>query len=440
MKENNRGNFGSKFGILMAVAGSAVGLGNIWRFPYLAGENGGGAFLLIYIGLILVVGLPIVLAEYSIGKAAQAGPIKAIRRLTGKRHSPWESMGYIAVTVGYILLGFYCVLSGWVVKFFVESAFGGLVSKSPSEISSTLTVFQESVWQPIVFGLAFLVISMMIVRRGIDRGVEKWSKILMPTLFVMLILLCINSSTLSGWGRGLDFLFNPDWSEVTTRTFIDALGQMFFTLSIGMGVILTYGSYTRKGENIFKSKGLATIIDTSIAILAGVIIFPVVFSFGMEAGQGPALVFNTLPLAFAELPMGGVLASLFFLMLAIAALTSAISIHELLVTVAVEQFKISRKRAALLTTGGVAVVVAGCASWDVLFDGADFASSNVLMPLCGLITVLFAGWGMKSKVLRKTFTDNGKYSKGIYPIFLFCVRFIAPIAIALIFLSGFGFI
>ncbi|MFI3288391.1 MAG: sodium-dependent transporter [Rikenellaceae bacterium] len=440
MKQTGRGNFNSRFGVMMAVAGSAVGLGNVWRFPYLAGQNGGGAFFIIYIALVFLIGLPIILSEFSIGQAAGAGPMRAFRRLEGKKKTGWTSIGYISVIIGLILLGYYCVVAGWVFKFLTQSIFVGFEGQSVEQISAVFTDFTSSTWEPIAYALAFIVVSALIVRRGIDRGIEQWSKILMPSLFVMLVLLCINSMTLEGWDRGIDFLFNPDWSKVTGQTFVDALGQVFFTLSIGMGVMITYGSYTSRGENMFASKATSSIIDTSVAILSGLIIFPAVFTFGLEAGQGPELVFLTLPSVFAQMPFGGVLSALFFAMLSIAALTSAISIHELLVTTMIEQLKVSRKRAALITTLLEAGLIVVCALSSYCFDLFDYLSANVLMPLCGLLVVVYAGWIMSPKKLRSTFTSDGKYSRWIYPIFIFIVRYIAPLAIALIFLNGFGLI
>ncbi len=438
MKQNSRGNFNSRFGVMMAVAGSAVGLGNVWRFPYLAGQNGGGAFFIIYIALVFLIGLPIILSEFSIGQAAQSGPMKAFRRLEKKKRTGWTSIGYISVIIGLILLGYYCVVAGWVLKFLTHSATVGFEGQSTTQIAEVFENFTASSWQPIIYAMVFVLLSAMIVSRGIDKGIEKWSKILMPSLFIMLILLCINSSTLSGWDKGIDFLFNPDWSKVTGRTFIDALGQVFFTLSIGMGVMITYGSYTSRDENMFASKSLSSIIDTSVAILSGLIIFPAVFTFGLEAGQGPVLVFLTLPSVFAQMPFGDLLAVAFFAMLAIAALTSAISIHELLVTTFIEQYGISRKRATLLTTIIEIVLACLCALSSFVFDSFDYLSANVLMPLCGLLVVLYVGWKMQRKLLRDTFTSDGRYSKGIFPIFVFIVRWIAPLAIVVIFLQGFG--
>ncbi len=440
MAEKERGGFTSKFGVLMAVAGSAVGIGNIWRFPYLAGQNGGAAFIIIYICMVLLIGLPIVLSEFSLGMAAGAGPIKVVEKTTGKKNSPWNLIGYLSALVGVLLIGYYAVVSGWVLRSVEVSIEGEFMTQTTSEIRESLSEFTSSIGWPIFYGILFLGISSLIVRKGIKNGVEKWSKILMPALFVMMILLCINSMTLEGWEKGVDFLFNPDWSKVTGRTFIDALGQVFFTLSIGMGVMITYGSYTGKDENMFKSKGFASIIDTSVAIFAGVAIFPAVFTFGLEAGQGPELVFVTLPTVFSQLAFGNIYAILFFSMLSIAALTSIISIQEMLVTLAEDKYKISRNLSTLISfvIGGVMVVA--CAASSFAFDSCDYLTANVFMPLCGLLIVLFVGWGMGRKLLYNTFTADGKYSTKIFSIFLFLVRYLAPIAIILIFLSGLGII
>lgn len=421
---------------MMAIAGSAVGLGNIWRFPYLAGQNGGAAFLIIYIALIVIVGLPLMMAEYSIGRATKLGPIKSLEALAPR--TKWKYMGYFSIVIGFVLMGFYTVVSGWTLKFFVDSVVGGFSGMTSGELSGAFTSFTESVWQPIVYALIFVSISAYIVSRGVEKGIEKFNKILMPALFGMLILLCVNSFTLDGWNEGLTFLFKPDWSAVTWQTVIDALGQVFFSLSLGMGVMITYASYVVKDENMVKSKSIVAIIGTSVAVLAGVAIFPAVFTFGLEPSEGASLVFIALPSVFAQMAGGQIVSILFFAMISIAALTSVISIMEVLILIFIEQFKISRKRATAVVTVVIIVLVVLCAASDEIFSLFDTASSNYMMTLYGILTAIFVGWVFNKKLLYDTFTSGGRYSTRIYPAFLFAIRYIVPAGIVVIILSKLG--
>lgn len=424
--------------MMMAVAGSAVGLGNIWRFPFLAGQNGGAAFLIIYLALVLLVGLPLVLSEFTIGRAAKMGPIKAFEVLAPR--TKWKGVGYLNVLVGFVLMGFYSVVAGWTLRFLVDSVAGGFEGMSAAQISDSFTSFTSSVWQPVIYAIFFLAVSALIVARGVEKGIEKFNKVLMPALFVMLILLCVNSFTLDGWDEGMTFLFSPDWSAVTGQTIIDALGQVFLTLSVGMGVLITYSSYVVGDDNMARSKGIVSIIDTSVAILAGVAIFPAVFTFGLEPAEGPALVFLTLPNVFAQLPGGYFLAILFFAMLAIAAITSAISIMEMLTAIFIEQFNITRRRAVTIISVMIGVLAVMCAASSQVFEFFDTLSANYLLTIGGLLIAIFTGWVFNRKQLYDTFTSDGRYATAIYPVFLFAVRFIAPVGIAFIILAELGII
>ncbi|MFI3299497.1 MAG: sodium-dependent transporter [Rikenellaceae bacterium] len=438
MKEQNRGGFTSSFGVMMALAGSAVGLGNIWRFPYLAGEHGGAAFIIIYLLMVLLVGLPLVLTEFSVGRLSRAGAISSFKVLAPK--SVWSNSGYVFMLIGFLLMGVYSVISGWALHLFSDSVFGEVSGLTAIEIKDDFSEFRGSVWQPIAYGLSFVLLSAVIVGRGIEKGVEKWNKILIPVLFFMMIFLCIYSTTLEGWDKAVTFLFAPDWSEVTIRTFIDALGQVFFTLSIGMGVVITYASYAKKKENIFKSKLIVSAVDTSVALMAGLMIFPAVFSFGLEAGEGPELIFLTLPTVFAQLAYGKAFAILFSGVLVIAALTSAISIFEMLTTIFIEQLRMTRVRAVVVLGVMVASLTVLCAAWQSVFNAFDYLSSNVLMVLGGLIMALFFGWRLSKKQSWSVFTNDGENSRGVYKVFIFLVRYIAPVALTVILLSALGLI
>ena len=448
MKEQ-RGAFSSNFGTMMAVVGSAVGLGNIWRFPYLAGVNGGAAFLLLYLFLILLVGLPLILSEFVIGRATHRGAVGSFKQLAPR--SKWYLVGYMGVVAGFCILGFYSVIAGWSVRFLYDSIINANVGLSHDEIAASFNAFKNTGWQPILLSAGFLALTAFVVLKGVEKGVERWNKILMPLLIFILLLLCINSFTLDGFGAGMSFLFKPDFSKITANTVLDALGQVFFTLSLGMGVMITYSSYVVKPENMLRSKGIVTMIDTSIAIISGIAIFPAVFTFGISPTQGPDLIFLTLPNVFGQMAGGQYVGILFFLLITIAALTSMVSIFEMMTNYMMEELKMTRRRAVLWLFITLCLVAALCAQSQVegsrlmigdynVFDFLDMLSSNYLMTIGGLLIVIFAGWHISEKRLRKVFTTNGMYNNRIFPVFRFVIRYVSPIAVAIIFLSKIGLI
>lgn len=444
-----RGAFTSNFGTMMAVVGSAVGLGNIWRFPYLAGVNGGAAFLLLYLFLILAVGLPLILSEFIIGRATHRGAVGSFKQLAPK--TKWYLVGYMGVVAGFCILGFYSVIAGWSVRFLYDSVINANAGQSYDEIAAGFNAFKNTGWQPILLSAGFLGMTAFVVFKGVEKGVERWNKILMPMLIGILLVLCLNSFTLDGFREGMGFLFKPDFSKITANTVLDALGQVFFTLSLGMGVMITYSSYVVKPENMLRSKGIVTLIDTSIAVIAGIAIFPAVFTFGISPTQGPDLIFLTLPNVFGQMAAGQYVGILFFTLITIAALTSMVSIFEMLTNYLMEEFRMSRKRAVLWLLGTLVLISALCAQSQVedsrlmigqynVFDFLDMLSSNYLMTVGGLLIVIFAGWHISEKRLRKVFTTNGKYNNRIFPIFRFVVRYVSPVAVAVIFLSKIGLI
>lgn len=448
MKEQ-RGAFSSNFGTMMAVVGSAVGLGNIWRFPYLAGVNGGAAFLLLYLFLILLVGLPLILSEFVIGRATHRGAVGSFKQLAPR--SKWYLVGYMGVVAGFCILGFYSVISGWSVRFLYDSIINANVGLSHDEIAASFNAFKNTGWQPILLSAGFLALTAVVVLKGVEKGVERCNKILMPLLIFILLLLCINSFTLDGFRAGMSFLFKPDFSKITANTVLDALGQVFFTLSLGMGVMITYSSYVVKPENMLRSKGIVTMIDTSIAIISGIAIFPAVFTFGISPTQGPDLIFLTLPNVFGQMAGGQYVGILFFLLITIAALTSMVSIFEMMTNYMMEELKMTRRRAVLWLLITLCLVAALCAQSQVegsrlmigdynVFDFLDMLSSNYLMTIGGLLIVIFAGWHISEKRLRKVFTTNGMYNNRIFPVFRFVIRYVSPIAVAIIFLSKIGLI
>lgn len=437
-----RDNFGSSFGVLVAMAGSAVGLGNLWRFPYLVGTNGGAAFIIIYLAIVFVLALPIMYSEFVIGRRAQANAYGAFKKLAPG--SKWGVIGVISIICCVMVLSFYGVVGGWTIDYLIKavtlqfssdtSALGGLFEK-------TVTSF----WQPLLFMIVFIGLSGFVLLAGVKEGIEKYSKILMPLLFLMVIIIAVRSVTLPGAEGGISFLFKPDFSKVTSQTFLDALGQAFFSLSVGFGIVFTYASYVKKEENIMKMSAKTAIADTLFAIIAGVAIMPAVFSFGISPGQGPGLVFVTLPYVFAQIPLGSVLAVLFFFVLFIAAITSAISILEVIVAYVIEELGFSRKKAVVSSVAVVLVLGTFCSlSQGVLanvkifsnniFDLFDKTSANILMPLGALLIVLFAGWKMKKEDFTDEITSGGMYKAN--PVYLkiveISVKYIAPVVIATI--------
>ena len=442
-----RDSFASSFGVLVAMAGSAVGLGNLWRFPYLVGTNGGAAFIIIYLAIVLVLALPIMYAEFVVGRRAQSNVFGAFKKLAPG--SKWGIIGILAIVCCILIVSFYSVVGGWTIDYLVKSVTGAFGAGS----TGFDAMFEQSVTSSLrllFYMLLFVGISAAVLLAGVKDGIEKYSKVLMPLLFLMVVVIAIRSVTLPGAAGGVDFLFKPDFSKVTANTFLDALGQAFFSLSVGFGIIFTYASYVNKNENVVKMSIQTSIADTVFAILAGVAIMPAVFSFGISPGQGPGLVFVTLPYVFAQLPLGSVMAAIFFFVLFVAAMTSAISLLEVAVAYVIEEFKISRKASVLLVVGIVLFLGVFCSlSQGVLgdvkilgnniFDLFDKTTANILIPVGALLIVLFAGWKMKREDFIDEITSGGKHK--LNPLYLkvviFSVRYLAPVVIAVIMLRTF---
>lgn len=451
MSDLNRDGFGSRFGVLVAVAGSAVGLGNLWRFPYMVGNNGGAAFIIIYLLFVILLCLPIMFSEFIIGRRTQSNVFGAINKLAPK--SPFLSIGVISVVASICIMAFYSVVGGWTIEYIFKSFSPDFLTANSASLESQFKEASTSSLVPIATHLAFLGLSALIVVAGIKNGIEKYSKILMPVLFFLVMLLAIRSMTLDGSSAGIKFLFYPDFSKITGATLIAALGQAFFSLSLGMGCIITYGSYVKKNENLFKISLMTVAADTGFAILAGLAVMPAVFAFGISPGQGPSLVFITLPQIFAQLPFGNVIAIAFFFILFIAAITSAISLLEVIVAYFTEELKLTRKAAVLIafTIIGIFGTLSSLSNGilaDVkifgktFFDLFDYTSSNVLLPVGGLLVVMFVGWRMKKADVLDELTNGGSIAiKGfVLKWIIFTIKFLAPIAIALVLLSSIGFI
>lgn len=443
---DNRANFGSRLGIVLATAGSAVGLGNVWRFPTMTGENGGAAFLLIYIICVIVLGIPCMLSEFIIGRRAQANAARAYSALANG--TPWRFIGYFGVFTGFLIVSYYSVVSGWCLQYVTASVGDGLSGDAKS-VADYFDAFVKNPWMPVVWLVVFFGISHFVVSRGVEKGIERASKLMMPLLFLLLVIIAVASCMLPGAAQGVKFLFSPDFSKVDSGVFLGALGQAFYSLSLGMGCLCTYASYFKRDTHLVKSATQIVTIDTLIAIMAGLMIFPAVFSVGGDVGVGPSLVFITLPNvfneAFAGVPLvGHVMALLFYLLLSVAALTSLISLHEVCTAFIHEEFHQSRQKAATIVTvvGSILGIFCSLSFCHAelslfgrsLFDLFDFTTGQIFLPLGGFLTSLFVGWYVPKHIVHEELTNQGTLRGRFIGVYLFCVRYVCPICILLIFL------
>lgn len=444
-----RDGFTSKFGILCAAAGSAIGLGNIWRFPYIVGENGGAAFLLVYIGLVVLLGIPVMLSELLIGRRGQLNAFGSFRKLApGKK---WWMVGVMGIAAAFMILAFYSTIAGWTLEYLMNAFTNSFQGKSSDELGAMFQSFHTQAFRPLLWQFIFMAMTAGIIMGGVKKGIEKYSKILMPFLVVLLLIMVIRSLTLPGAMAGLTFLFKPDFSEIDSSVFLSALGQAFFSLSIGMGTLITYGSYINKSNNLSTIAIEVSFVDTLIAVLAGVAIFPAVFAFGLDPAEGPGLIFHVLPNIFQQMPGGYFFAIIFFVLLVIAALTSSISILEVVVAFLVEELNIKRSTATLMATLAALFVGVFCtlsfgALKDVtigsmsIFGILDFTASNVLLPLGGFFIVIFVGWYMSKADVKDELSNSGILKIKLYRIFNIVLKYIAPVAIAIVFLNSIGLI
>ncbi len=449
---SQREKWGSKIGFVLAAAGSAIGLGNIWKFPYEVGQNGGAAFIIIYIICVFAIGLPVLIAEILLGRTTQRNPVGAFKALNNSKF--WPLVGAMGVFAGFLILSFYSVVAGWSVGYIYEAASGVFSTfNSPQSAGEHFNSLTSNIYWGIGMLALFMFLSMIFVYAGVQKGIEQGSKIMMPLLFILILIVMIRGITLEGSEEGLAFLFNPDWTKVNANTILEALGQAFFTLSLGMGAMLTYGSYMSKDDSIPKASLEIVFLDTLIAIIAGIAIFTAVFATGQNAGEGPGLIFHTLPIVFTKMPGGYFVGIIFFILLTIAALTSAISLLEVVTAYFVDEKKWKRHNAVLLF-GFLAFLVGipSVLSFNVLkdikifemnfFDMANYLSSNVMLPLGGMLIAIFVGyvWGI-DKVLAEL--KNGSeilFSKfrWIISTWVVLVKYIAPVLIFLVLLQLLG--
>ncbi len=452
--KSNRANFGSKLGVILASAGSAVGLGNIWRFPYEAGNHGGAAFILIYIGCVLFFGIPIMVAEFSIGRHSRSNTARAYQILAPG--TPWKWVGRMGVLAGFLILGYYSVVAGWTLDYIVQAATNSFAGQSSESFIASFNNFVQNPWRPVLWTLAFMLMTHFIVVKGVEKGIEKSSKIMMPMLFLLLLVLAVCAISLPGAGNGLKFLLQPDFSKVNANVLLGAMGQAFFSLSLGMGCLCTYASYFRKDVNLPKTALNVGVIDTLVAVLSGFIIFPAAFSVGIQPDAGPSLLFITLPnvfqQAFGGLPWLAVLLSImFYVLLALAALTSTISLHEVVTAYLHEEFNMTRRKAAILVTIGCSILgILSSLSLGLgkeltifgmtLFDFFDYLTAKIMLPLGGFFIAIFTGWFMNRRIVWKEVSNNGTLKVWIYRSWLFLLKFVAPIGIAFIFINELGFL
>lgn len=450
---SERANFGSKLGVILATAGSAVGLGNVWRFPYMTGQNGGAAFILIYALCVLAIGIPCMISEFIIGRHGASNTARAYGRMGGSKW--WMTVGALAVFTCFLISGYYSIVSGWCLNYTITTITGKL-SGSPEYFTQYFADFSQDPVTPILWGIAFIAITHMVIIHGVRGGIEKASKLLMPVLFILLLIIVGASCMLPGAGKGLEFLFKPDFSVVNKDVFLSAVGQAFFSLSIAMGCVCTYASYFSRQTNLTTSAIQISIIDSLVAILAGMMIFPAAFSVGINPDSGPSLIFITLPnvfqQAFGTLPLVQIIVSFaFYSLMSLAALTSLISIQEVTTAFCQEEFHISRKKAALITTtGSIMLGIISSLSLSMgdtlvvlgksLFDWFDFITGQIFLPVGGFLTCIFLGWVVDKKIVRDEFTNWGTLRSTFFPFYYVMIRIVCPIAIMAIFLHQFGII
>lgn len=446
---NNKTGFTSSLGVVLAAAGSAVGLGNIWRFPYICGKYGGAACLVVYLAFVFLIGMVLLMTEFVIGRRSRHAPEKAFPTLCPK-HPSWKWVGLFGMFSCFLILTIYLVISGWTVGYFWESLTGTLAAISNDGFKEHFDAFASSTWKPVVFLIVFLVINLLVILGGVQKGIEKVSKLLMPILLILVLALCVRSLTLPGASKGLDYLFHPDFSLLNWEGILAILGQALFSLSVGMGTMIVYGSYIPNESNILKTATWITVCDVCIAVLAGIAIFPAVFAAGQSPAGGPGLVYQVLPLVFNSMgKVGMVFAILFFLLLSMAALTSSISLLETL-TAWLSDRGMKRNRAALIVSVLVALlsIVAAYSftggplsgitpGGKNLFDWIDRLTGAYLPPMGALATIIFLGWVMKREDIRDELSNHGTLRIAWFPVFYnILVRFLAPLALLVVLVAG----
>ena len=448
MQTTGRGNFGSRLGVILASAGSAVGLGNIWRFPTEVGRNGGAAFILVYLCCVFLLALPVMISEFIVGRSSRSNTVGAYRTLAPGK--PWVVAGFMGVLGGILVLSFYSVVAGWTLHYTIQSF--GLKLMGNQDFGEVFNTFVTNPWKPLVYQFVFLLLTHFVVARGVESGIERFSKVMMPVLLVIILLLSCFSLTLPGARDGLAFLLKPDFSKVTTKVVLSAMGQAFFSLSVGIGCLATYASYFKRETRLVNSALSVCAIDCMVAILSGFIIFPAAFSVaGVQVDSGPGLVYITLPhvfnMVFENIPFIGYLFSgLFYILLLLAALTSTISMHEIATAFFRENYKISRRVSATVVTLICLLLGTACClsfgPWSEVkiwgmgfFDLFDFLTAKFMMPLGGILITMFVEWYLDRKLVVDELTNGGTLKVRGLGFLLFLVRWVAPIGVGIVFLN-----
>ena len=434
MSENKRASFGGKLSVILVAAGSAIGLGALWRFPYIAGKHGGAAFLIVFLLSVLVVGIPAMLAEFAIGRKTRKNAVGAYRTISRR----WSFLGYGSVLSALFISGYYYLIAGWSLEYLVNSATTELYTSALS-FTEQFKEFQGS-WRPLIYGVAFILLTHIIVSRGVEKGIEKASKIMMPLLFVILIVMAVRVAFMPGAVEGYRFFLSCDFSEAfKPETIMMAVGQAFFSLSVGMGCMVTYSSYFKKNNNLVATSLNVSLLTLLVSMLAGLVIFPAVFSAGIQPSEGPSLVFVTLPEIFNGMPLASLWSTVFFVLVMLASLTSTISFHEVLTAYFAEEFKLSRQ-AATITTTGISILLSAL-TFSSLF-GIDYLNifdkltANVMMPLGAMFTCILVSWFLERGFMKDELTNNGTVNKHVTPVIVFMLRYITPLLIFYIFVRN----
>jgi NSS family neurotransmitter:Na+ symporter len=443
MKTENRGNFSSKIGVILATVGTAVGLGNVWRFPYIVGENGGGAFLVIYILALLLLGIPGVIAEFIVGRHSHANAVDSFKRLAPK--TKWHWIGYSGVLAGFLIMGYYAVVVGWTLEYLNQAILGILSGMTVEQYGQVFDQFAGHPYWPLVWMVIVMLISTFVVARGVSGGIEKISNVLMPVFFLIILVMVANSFFLPAAGQGMKYLFLPNFSELEPVAILIAIGQTFFSLSLGMGCLITYSSYFKKDVSLAKTATQVVSIDAMVAILSAMIIFPAVFSFGMQPTEGPSLVFKVLPNVFQQMPLGTLWSILFYALLFIAAITSLISLLEVVTAYIYENTSLTRRKAAFIVTGMVLVLgVFASMSFGPLqevtlfgktiFDLLDFVTASILLPVGGFFISIFVGWFLDKRIIATELRIKHPKAHLFIKGYIYMLRFFVPACIFAVFL------
>lgn len=442
--------FNTKFAAIATTVGSAVGLGNIWRFPYEAGENGGGAFIFCYLVFSLLIGVPCLVAEFVMGHTSRRNVIGAYRYLSPSKKQPWYLVGFLGVIAATLILGFYSVVAGWTFEYIFESVksffSGGMNEAKMEEQFSNLTLG----WRPLIWTTLFSICNYLVLVRGVTKGIEKMCNVMMPVLFILLLILLVNSALMDNFMDGVRFMFHPDFSAITPAVMLSALGQAFFSLSLGVGCMITYSSYFSDNTRLTRTAMITMLLDSSVAILSGMIIFPAVFTYGMNVEAGPTLVFEVLPVIFCRMAAGSIWSLIFFSLLFVASLTSTVSLSEIVIAYLTEDRKMKRVKAttiASLIIYSLAVIctlsLGPCKNISIagssMFDIFDYIASNIMMPVGGMFCCLFVGWFMDKKILVNQLSEGGSHNTWTKPM-IFMLKYVCPLAIFLIFLDSIGII